>query len=88
MKMEVLKRKMEGLSRGMLVRIDECSHLLSSKGTSSQDIVSYNEAEHMPFLHLRQQLLQEKPVRIQTISSAFKQTECALDLLSNYMSSM
>ncbi|XP_074584944.1 uncharacterized protein LOC141840780 [Curcuma longa] len=64
-KMEILKRKMEGLSRGLLERIEECSHLLSSKSTSSQDIVSYNEAEHMPFHHLRQQLRQEKSIEKQ-----------------------
>ncbi|XP_042375492.1 myosin type-2 heavy chain 1-like [Zingiber officinale] len=64
-KMVMLKRKMEGLSRGMLERIEECSHLLSSKSTSSQDIVSYNEAEHMPFLHLGQQLRQEKSIEKQ-----------------------
>ncbi|RRT81712.1 hypothetical protein B296_00001887 [Ensete ventricosum] len=59
--MERLRRKMEGMSRGMLERMEECSYLLSannrnnsSTSSSSHKIVAYSEAAGNSVLHLRQ----------------------------------
>ncbi|XP_009396610.2 uncharacterized protein LOC103981584 [Musa acuminata AAA Group] len=59
--MEKLRRKMEGMSRGMLERMEECSYLLSANNrnnssaiSSRHNIVAYSEAAGNSFLHLRQ----------------------------------
>ncbi|CAL9775110.1 unnamed protein product [Musa acuminata subsp. burmannicoides] len=42
---EILRRKMEGMSRGMLERMEECSHLLSANVSSSSSRSSSRKSE-------------------------------------------
>ncbi|WOL17607.1 hypothetical protein Cni_G26400 [Canna indica] len=59
--MEMLRRKMEGLSRGMLERMEECSFLLSANTTSIGTSSSSSSSQKVVALdHLQQQ--QEKLV--------------------------
>ncbi|CAL9128854.1 unnamed protein product [Musa textilis] len=80
---EILRRKMEGMSRGMLERMEECSCLLSANISStgsrksewnccSQNITGYTEAADKTgnaFLQIRQQQVEEKMEQLRSCCS-------------------